>query len=247
MFTVEWVFVVTHYSCMAMVGVAKCLKVFRRGTLVKNPSGAGRRSLRWETICWKCKEALGWTWKALDTWRQQCVLARKYEAPSKRIRTSLHAYLSWSGLENPHISMYTEGCKPQVQPKIPLSKPSSQKLTDTPLRSQTGMVAWPQSLHLRFHHFRGFLPNKTLHYTDIKRQTGYWYGYSIIWGNVVAQCILTSEEIKSNTVWMPNFTICQSLLDCFSQGSTFILEQGTSEWWTFSPPDQKYLFPVGTY
>ncbi len=167
MFTAEWVFVVTHHICMAMVGVAKCLKVFRRGTLVKNPSGAGRRSLRWETICWKFKESMGRTWKALDTWRQQCVLARKYEAPSKRIRTSLHAYLSWSGLENPHISMYTEGYKPQVQPKIPLSK-----LTDTPLRSQTGMVAWPQSLRLRFHHSSGFLQIKTLRCKDIKRQTG---------------------------------------------------------------------------
>lgn len=229
MFTAECVFVVTHYSNMAMVGVAKCLKVFRRGTLVKNPSGAGRRSLRWETICWKCKEALGWTWKALDTWRQQCVLARKYEAPSKRIRTSLHAYLSWSGLENPHISMYTEGYKPQVQPKIPLSKPSSQKLTHTPLRSQTGMVAWLQSLHLRFHHFTASYQLK-LFVIEI------WKDKRVIDMAFCSLCIL-----KVNTVWMPNFNICQFLFDCFSQGSTFILEQGTSEWWTFSPPDKNKI------
>lgn len=51
---------------MAMVGVAKCLggRGFGRGTLVKNPSGAGRRSLRWETSYSERKEALGWTCKS---------------------------------------------------------------------------------------------------------------------------------------------------------------------------------------
>lgn len=168
-----WVFVATHYSNMAMVGVAKCLKVFSRGTLVKNPSGAGRRSLRWETICWKCKEALGWTWKALYTWRQQCVLARKYEAPSKRIRTSLHAYLSWLGLENPHFSIYTEGCKtpgPTKDSSIKAFFPKADWYSPKEPNRNGGMATKPA-----LKTFSDFLPTNTLRCKDIKRQTGYWW------------------------------------------------------------------------
>lgn len=105
-----WVFVATHYSNMAMVGVAKCLKVFRRGTLVKNPSGAGRRSLRWETICWKCKEALGWTLLCIHEGSNAC-WQENMKLPARRLgHHCMHTCHDWVW-RTPHFSVYTEGCK----------------------------------------------------------------------------------------------------------------------------------------
>lgn len=123
--------------------------------------------------------------------------------------------------------------KPQVQPKIPLSKLSSQKLTDTPLRSQTGMVAWPQSLNLKLH-FSDFLPTNTLRCKDIKKIN-----------RLLVQLLYYLGKCSHLIPFFPpckgriNVTLfeCQILpfiklyiFNCFSQGSTFILEQGTSEW-----------------
>lgn len=72
--------------------------------------------------------------------------------------------------------MYTEDCVTQVQPKIPLTKPSSQKLTDTPLRSQAGMVT--QSMKQDFTISVASYQLKLF----IRKTKGHWCNYSITLG-----------------------------------------------------------------
>lgn len=127
---------VTYYS-----GNSRCGKVFERvweGTLVKNPSGAGRRSLRWETSYSECKEALAWTCKSFG-YMKAAMRAGKKTRSSQREGLGhhcMHTCLDW-------VWKTPIGhCRPKAIKKARsnqrflLTKPSSQKLTDTPLRTQ---------------------------------------------------------------------------------------------------------------
>lgn len=110
------------------------------------------------------------------------MLARKYEAPSKRIRTSLHAYLSRLGLENPvsKCIVYQRRCNSGP------TKDSSNKafLPKAYLYSPKEPSGNGETEHVvRFHHFSGFLSTKTCHSIKVREllmQSFHYLGLNVV-------------------------------------------------------------------